>query len=68
MSPKGYGFILAHGNTFVFLFHDLNNFRTPFLRLLSTKSHYEVIMNIPVSALTETFRDFLRAFKEVLLP
>lgn len=52
----------------VFLFHDVSNFRTPFLRLLASKGHFQVIMNVPLSAVTAAFRNFVGLSKEVLLP
>jgi len=59
---------MAHGNTYVFLFHEVSNFRTPFLSLLVSKGHFQVIMNVPFSAVTAAFRDFVGPSKEVLLP
>jgi len=35
--PKRYGSIMAHGNSYVFLFHGGSNSRTPYLRLLVSK-------------------------------
>jgi hypothetical protein len=59
---------MAHGNTYVFLFHDVSNFRTPFLRLLVNKGHFQVFMEVPVLVVAEAFRDSVRHSKEVLLP
>jgi hypothetical protein len=59
---------MAHGNTFLFLFHDVSNFRTPFLNLLVSKCHFQVPVYVPVSAVTAAFRDFVGPSKEVLLP
>jgi hypothetical protein len=59
---------MVHGNTYMFLFHDVSNFRTPFQRLLVSKSHFQVIMNVPFSAVTAAFRDSVGPSKAVLLP
>jgi len=59
---------MAHVNAYVFLFQGVSNFRTPFLRLLVNKDHFQVIMDVPVSVVKEAFRDFVRPSKKVLLP
>jgi len=59
---------MAHGNTFLFLFHDVSNFRSPFLSLLMSKRHFQFPVKFPVSAVTAAFRDFVGPSREVLLP
>jgi hypothetical protein len=59
---------MDHGNAFLFLFHDVSNFRIPFLSLLVSKGHFQVTVNVPVSAVTAAFRDFHGPSKEVFLP
>lgn len=59
---------MAHGNIFLFLFHDVSNFRAAFLCLLVSKGHFQVTVNVPVSAVTVAFHDLVAPSKEVLLP
>ena len=41
---------MALGHTYIFLFRYVSNSRIPFLRLLVSKGHFQVIVNVPVSA------------------
>ena len=37
---------MAHGDTYVFLFHDVSNSRTPYLSLLASKGYFQVIIKM----------------------